>query len=117
MPPWVATNYYPGYHCNKRGASFPVPKEKLEATVEGVRAKNNLHFPGVHRHAHGGARDGSGSNAAKNSGQDEALIDKRIGELQAQAFATVDKICFEQSYSQKIHGGRAYASRTKKSTS
>ena len=26
--------YYPGYHCNKRGHYFRVPKEKLESTVE-----------------------------------------------------------------------------------
>lgn len=82
--------YYPGYHCNKRGHHFRVPKPKLEATVEEFVRK--VTFTQEHIDNVMEAVETVWQQRRDEFGQNEALLDKRISELQAQAFATMDKI-------------------------
>ncbi|HKU18775.1 MAG TPA: recombinase family protein [Candidatus Saccharimonadales bacterium] len=82
--------YYPGYHCDKRGHHYRVPKDKLEATVEEFVRK--VTFTQEYIDALMTALETVWQQRREELGQDEALIDKRIDELKAQAFATVDKI-------------------------
>lgn len=82
--------YYPGYHCNKRGHHYRVPKEKLEATVEAFVRRVTFSEDQIDK-----LMEAIGivwQRRQQEFGNDEAVLDERINELQAQAFATVDKI-------------------------
>jgi site-specific DNA recombinase len=82
--------YYPGYHCNKRGHHFRVPKDKLEADVEAFVRK--VTFSQDHIDKLMLAIETVWHKRQQEFGKDEAMLDERLSELQAQAFATVDKI-------------------------
>ncbi len=82
--------YYPGYHCNKRGHHFRVPKEKLENAVEELVQR--VTFTDDHIEDLIKAVEIVWENRQEDSNKDEAVLDKRINELKAQALATVDKL-------------------------
>jgi site-specific DNA recombinase len=82
--------YYPGYHCNKRGHHYRVPKDKLEATVEAFVRR--VTFSQEHIDNLMEAIKIVWHRRQEELGQSENVLDDRIKALQAQAFATVDKI-------------------------
>ncbi len=82
--------YYPGYHCNKRGHHYRVPKEELEATVEAFVRR--VTFSQEHIDNLMQAIRIVWEQRQEGFGQEEAVLDERLKELHAQAFATVDKI-------------------------
>ena len=82
--------YYPGYHCDKRGHHFRVPKAKLENTVESFVALvtyNDQYIDTIL-----GAVKTVWQKHHENDGKDEAVLTARLTTLQAQVLATVDKI-------------------------
>ena len=82
--------YYPGYHCNKRGHHYRVPKDKLEnAVMELVQRVTftNDHIDDLMR-----AIEIVWQKREQDSGKDKAALDTRISGLKAQALATVDKL-------------------------
>lgn len=82
--------YYPGYHCNKRGHHFRVPKEKLEAAVE--EFVHQITFTQDHIDNVMEAIETVWNKRQQEVNKDEIVIDNRMNELKAQALATVDKI-------------------------
>ena len=82
--------YYPGYHCNKRGHHFRVPKAKLEDAVENL--VNHVTFADNHIDDIMQALETVWQMRHKDDGKDEAAIETRLTTLRAQALATVDKI-------------------------
>ncbi len=82
--------YYPGYHCNKRGHHFRVPKDQLEAAVENFVHK--VTFTDEHINDLMNAVEIVWQQRQQGVIQDEAVIENRIQDLKAQALATVDKI-------------------------
>lgn len=84
------TKYYPGYHCNKRGHHFRIPKPTLEATVE--EFVHQVTFSQDHIDKVMAAIETVWQKRQEEVSSDEAVIDTRINELKAQAVATVDKI-------------------------
>ena len=82
--------YYPGYHCNKRGHHFRVPKEKLESSVEALI--NQVTFTDDHIEDVMSAIKTVWGKRQVNTNNDEEVLNKRMSELKAQAIATVDKI-------------------------
>ncbi len=82
--------YYPGYHCNKRGHHYRVPKEKLETAVEEL--VHRVTFTDDHIEDLMKAVEIVWQKRQQDSGKDEAVLDQRIIELKAQALATVDKL-------------------------
>lgn len=82
--------YYPGYHCNKRGHHFRVPKAKLEATVESFVERvmfTDDHIDDILR-----VLETVWQKRHQNDGKDEAALQTRLTTLRAQTLATVDKI-------------------------
>ena len=82
--------YYPGYHCNKRGHHFRVPKEKLENAVENL--VNHVTFADDHIEDIMQALETVWQMRHKDDGKDEAVIETRLTTLKTQVLATVDKI-------------------------
>jgi site-specific DNA recombinase len=82
--------YYPGYHCNKRGHHFRVPKEKLETAVE--EFVQQITFTPDHIDNVMEAVQIVWNKRQEEVNEDEVVIDTRMDELKAQALATVDKI-------------------------
>ncbi len=82
--------YYPGYHCNKRGHHFRVPKAKLEDAVENL--VNHVTFADDHIEDIMQALETVWQTRHKDDGKDEAAIETRLTTLRVQALATVDKI-------------------------
>lgn len=82
--------YYPGYHCNKRGHHYRVPKGKLESTVE--EFVHQLTFSDRHISKVMKAVEIVWQQRQQGSDQGEAMLDTRIKELRAQAYGIVDKI-------------------------
>jgi hypothetical protein len=81
---------YPGYHCNKRGHHFRVPKAKLEATVESFVERVTFtddHIEDIMR-----VLETVWQKRHKDDGKDEAALTSRLTALRAQVLATVDKI-------------------------
>jgi hypothetical protein len=82
--------YYPGYHCNKRGHHFRVPKAKLESTVEHfveLVTYNDDYIDSLL-----GAVQTVWQKRHEDDGKDEAALTARLTTLRAQVLATVDKI-------------------------
>ena len=82
--------YYPGYHCNKRGHHFRVPKAELEDAVESFVHK--VTYSDEHIESILQTVQSVWDARHENDGKDEAVIEARIATLQAQAVATIDKI-------------------------
>lgn len=82
--------YYPGYHCNKRGHHFRVPKDKLESAAENL--VHRVTFTEEHINDLMDAVEIVWQKRQQEVVQDAAVIDNRIQELRAKALATVDKI-------------------------
>jgi hypothetical protein len=83
-------SYYPGYHCNKRGHHFRVPKAKLENAVEEFVHK--MVFTDTHINDLMKAVEIVWQKRQQETGNDETAMDAKMGNLRAQALATVGKI-------------------------
>jgi hypothetical protein len=81
---------YPGYHCDKRGHYFRVPKAKLENTV-GDFTQALIYAPDHVDDLIAAART-VWEQRQQVVDQEENLIDTRIVGLEAQALAMVDKL-------------------------
>lgn len=82
--------YYPGYHCNKRGHHFRVPKDELEKAVENFVHK--VTFTDDHINDLMKAIEIVWQQRQEGVAHDDAVTDNRMQELKAQALATVGKI-------------------------
>lgn len=82
--------YYPGYHCNKRGHHFRVPKAQLEAAVE--EFVHQITFTPDHIDNVMEAIETVWNQRQEAANKEGEVIDQRINELKAQALATVGKI-------------------------
>lgn len=84
------SRYYPGYHCNKRGHHFRVPKAKLEDAVENL--VNHVTFADDHIQDIMQALESVWQMRHKDDDKDKAALETRLTTLKTQALATVDKI-------------------------
>ena len=82
--------HYPGYHCNKRGHYFRVPKTKFESTIADFT--EDIIFAPDHIQDVIAAVETVWQQRQQVVDQEEATIDTRITALQAQASAMVDKL-------------------------
>jgi hypothetical protein len=82
--------YYPGYHCNKRGHHFRVPKDKLETAVTDL--VRNVTFTDSYIHDIMQAIEQVWQSRQTDPSKDGELLDRRISQLTAQSKATMDKI-------------------------
>ena len=82
--------YYPGYHCDKRGHYFRVPRAKLEAKV-GAFTEALIFAPDHIEDVITAVRT-VWERRQQVVNQEEITLDTRIEGLQAQALALVDKL-------------------------
>lgn len=87
--------YYPAYHCNKRGHYFRVPSDEFENTIKTFVGK--LTFSQDHVEALVTAVEAEWNNRQQSTVEEEKSLDVRINELKAQARTTADKIRFLSS--------------------
>ncbi len=88
-------NYYPGYHCNKRGHYFRVSQKKFDLIIENY--VKNLHISPQYIDKLTDYVISSWTNKQSQLNKDKEIIETKIAELKASARAVADKIKFLNS--------------------